>query len=76
MKTEIINCDCCGKVIDSTEQKIIGMFSVELNVRFHAKSYDIENPQFEEVCRDCTDKIVFCVNDVMKQKDKEISDGK
>lgn len=76
MKTEIINCDCCGKVIDSTEQKNIGMFSVELNVRYHSKSYEAENPRFEEVCRDCTDKIVFCVNDVMKQKDKELSDGK
>lgn len=63
-------------MIDSTEQKNIGMFSIEVNVIFHTKSYDIENPRFEEVCRDCTDKIVFCVKDVMKQKDKELSDGK
>lgn len=78
MKTEIINCDCCGRVVDETEQKNIGIFNIELVVRSYKKSSGILNPRLEHVCRECTDNLVFCVNEsiIESKKIKELSDGK
>lgn len=75
MKTEIINCDCCGRVVDSSEQKNIGVFNVELVVRSYEKSSGILNPRLEHACRECTDNLVYCINDcIVKTKEiKELS---